>query len=121
MKRAKITVCVLIVVTAATVAAIITIVNRLDEIALAALAGATCGLAAAVPSSIAAWFAIRRTVDRDVRPLRPPSPSQPQPPQVVVLPSAPQPAQYYESSRPVREYRVVGADGETDGTLTERR
>jgi hypothetical protein len=107
------------------------IVDRLDNQALAVLTGAVCGALAGVPITAVTFWLIRR--ERNPQQIRrpiwqePPPPQAP-PPQVIVIqqPPAPPPAAglapwqssgaAFPSTRPPRNFNIVGDEEEEDGT-----
>ena len=110
-----------------------TLVDRLDNQALAVLTGAVCGALAGVPITAVTFWLIRRernalTLPRQQWQERPTPPQQPQ---VIVIqqppaPPAPNPTPglapwqssgaAYPPSRPPRNFNIVGDEEEEDGT-----
>lgn len=105
---------------AATFAITLTILigERLTDEAIAALAGAVCGVGAAIPASLLIFAITQRRHDATNRTLTPPQPRMTQP-QVMMIPpmmippqSQPSPPATWETASVTRHFTIVG--GETE-------
>jgi len=116
---------VVLVAFAVTLAAIVG--NRLSDEALGVLAGAVCGVGAAIPTSLLIVAVTRRRESERIS-VAAPQPQQPAPPQVVVIPpSGGYQGGGWQSWGPTlmppqqRTFTVVGGDPTKDGEVKDER